>query len=223
MIAAGLCDDSLGDLALEHQCQRRPPRAPFSAEPAKQQSRPDIVRKVGDNVRTAAHLRVLIDIERIPRNHTKIAGKFRFKLGKGGEAAAVALNGNQRSTSLKNCPGQAAGTGSDLINLCIVKRSWNGSNPCQQVPIEDEVLTQGLGRLQPVACNDVAERLDHRSGGAITGAVGGHVNSGRHRSGIGAVLSGDVEGSAVVWSGSNDGETQRDIDAFLEMQGLQRD
>src|SRR6266567_4249530 len=51
----------------------------------------------------------------------------------------------------------------------------------------------------------------------------GHLQRRGHRARIGAVLAGDVEGGTVIWCGTDDGETERNVDRILEMKCFDRD
>ena len=163
MVAAGLGDDPLGDLALEHQAERRPPRRPgLAAEPAQQQRGADIVGQVGDDMGAFADRRDFVDLERVFLDQRELAGKVAVELGQCGQAAPVALDRDDLRAGVEQGAGQAAGAGADFVDGGAVERAGEGGDPGEQLPVEDEILAQRLARLQPVAGDDVAQWLGAR-------------------------------------------------------------
>ncbi len=64
--AAGLCNDALGNFALEHQCQALPERRPvFGCQPAHQKLGADIVGQVRRDADRRGEMRQRIDLERV--------------------------------------------------------------------------------------------------------------------------------------------------------------
>ncbi len=103
----------------------------------------------------------LIDFQRVAGNDPQPSVKFGFKLCQSGNAPAIAFNGDNPCAGLEQCAGEAAGTGPYLVDGGSLKRSRNGGNTGEQLPVEDEILPQRLGRLQAVPSYDVAQRFGH--------------------------------------------------------------
>src|SRR5258708_1763121 len=101
--------------------------------------------------------RALIDLECVAFNDLKLVGEFRLKLCKGRDAAAIALNGDDRSARVEKRASQAARPRSNFINALAFKPSWNCCNSGEELPVEDEILTQRLARAQVMATNDAAQ------------------------------------------------------------------
>ena len=155
----------------------------------------------------------------------------------GNSACSSASAGRQRrsrSTATTFAPASSRarvsppGPGPDLVDGLPVERAGDGGDPGEQLAVEDEILAERLARLQPVAGDDVAQRLGRVRHQAARGAVDariarGHADRGGHRARIGAVLPGDVERRAMIGRGADDRQAERDVDAFVEMQRLQRD
>ena len=63
----------------------------------------------------------------------------------------------------------------------------------------------------------------HRQAARCAALACGLADRRGHRARVGAVLPGDVERGAMVGRGADDRQAERDVDAFLEMERLQRD
>jgi hypothetical protein len=110
-------------------------------------------------VSAVASLGLLVDLQRVGVDDAELAGVLPFKFGKGRNTAAVSFNGNDRSAGFKKRICETAGSGANLIGRLAFEGSWHCRNPCQQLAVEDEVLTQRLAGLEPVPRDDIAQRL----------------------------------------------------------------
>ena len=61
-------------------------------------------------------------------------------------AAAVALDSDNRSTGLQQSAGQSARTRAHFVDALSVQIAWDRGNPSEQLPIEDEILPERLAR-----------------------------------------------------------------------------
>ena len=122
--------------------------------------------------------------------------------------------------------GQPARARADLIDGLAIERARNRRDPRQQLPVEDEILAERLACLEPVPGDDVAQRLRLLTSLRQFPVRRAHARpSGSPRPSAAGrpVLAGDVERGAMVGRGADDRQAQRDVDAFLEMERLQRD
>src|SRR5687768_5714585 len=159
MLGSGARDDALGDLFLEHQGQRSPPRRPLASQPAQQQRRADIVGQIGDDMGAVAGLGALVDAHRVAFDDLEALRIFLLELGQGRPTAAIALDRDDVRSGVEQRPSQSAGAWPDLIDSLAVQRSRNGGDPRQQLPVENEILAERLASLETVASDDVTQRL----------------------------------------------------------------
>ena len=82
-----------------------------------------------------------------------------MKLRQCRETAAIALDCDYAGASLEQRSCQAAGPGADFINCPALEWARDGRDPGEQLTVEDEILPERLARAEPMAGNDVAERL----------------------------------------------------------------
>ena len=85
--------------------------------------------------------------------------KLCLQLGERRDAAPVALDRDDRRAGIEQRAGQAAGAGADFIDRCAFERPGDRGDPRQQLAVEDEILAERLARAEPVAGDDVAQRL----------------------------------------------------------------
>ena len=116
-----------------------------------------------------ADLGALIDVQRVARDHPQASGELGFKLAESRQAAPVALDRHDLRPRVEQGTGQSARTGPDLIDALPYKRARNCRDPRQQLAVENEILPQRLGRLEPVAGDHIPERF---SGGLRRDRVG---------------------------------------------------
>jgi hypothetical protein len=151
------CDQSLGDLLLEHQGQRRPPWRPVSAKPFEQQRSANVVGKVGDHVRTFSGCGSLVDLERIAFDDLEAIADALSEFVERGNAPAVALDGYDLGTRIEERASEAARSGADFVDALALKRPWDRGEAREKLPIENEVLPECLARTKPMAGDDVAK------------------------------------------------------------------
>jgi hypothetical protein len=108
-----------------------------------------------------ACLRPLVDLQRIAGYDAQATQKFPIEFCQRGEATPIAFDRNDLRACIKQGAGQAARAGADLIDRSSVERAGNRGDARQQLAIEDEVLAERLGCLQPVTGDHVAQRLGH--------------------------------------------------------------
>ena len=188
----GARDDPLGDLLLEHQGQRSPPRRPgLGLEPAQEQRGPDIVGQVGDDMRATADARRLVDFSASPSTtRSRSPNSSRARPGPG--CSAGRARPRRPRLRLEQGAGQAAGAGADLINPLAVQRAGNRGDPREQLPVEDEILAERLARAEPVPGDDVAQRLGARGSRGVGARAIAHSAAMRIAAAIG-------RGSARSW------------------------
>jgi hypothetical protein len=74
------------------------------------------------------------------------------------KAALITLDGDDAlGTLFKQCPGETAGTGTNLEDGEAFKRACCAGDLAGQVEIEQEILTQRLPRREPVGGDNVAQ------------------------------------------------------------------
>ena len=122
------------------------------------------------------------------------AGKVRLQLGQRGQAAAVALDRDDLARRRRARRGSGRrGRGRPRRPCAPSSGAGNGGDPRQQLAVEDEILAERLGRRQPVAGDDVAQRLRvgaaaHPGSGRNAAHGCGHADRRGHRARVGAVL-----------------------------------
>ncbi len=156
----GARDDPLGHLALEHQRHRLVEGWPgLGAEPADQERRRDVVREIGDDAGGALREVCAVDLQRVAGNDGEAAGVTVGNFLQRGQAARVALNGDDTLRARgEQRPGQPAGTGADLDDRDPGKVARRTRDAGGQVEVEEEVLAERLVRGQAMAGDHLAER-----------------------------------------------------------------
>ena len=100
---------------------------------------------------TGAHFRGFVDPECIavddPQPSLRRLGHF----GESGEAARVALDGDDLRAGAKQRAGEASGTRSDFVDALPRKVARNAGDAVEQLLVEEEVLAERLGRAEAVA------------------------------------------------------------------------
>src|SRR4029078_11000114 len=84
------------------------------------------------------------------------------QLRKRGNAATVALDGDDRCAGFEQCAGEAAGAGPHFVDSLAGQCAGNRGDAGEELTVENEVLAERLARAQPVAGNDLPERLAPR-------------------------------------------------------------
>ena len=161
-----------------------------------------------------------------------------------GRAALVALDRDDALSPFKQERArEPARARADLYNRAALKRPRRPRDAARQVEVEEEVLAQALLGREPQRADDVAQR--RQAVGAGAGARRVHapralmpavpLRRGRRRCAAASFRASmklcgearpsrrDVEGGAVVGGGAHEGQPQRDVDAVLEGDGLERD
>ena len=157
------------------------------------------------------------------------AGWQRRFRASGGEAAPVALDGDDLGAGAEQGSGQAARAGADLIDALALERARHARDPVEQLLVEDEILAQRLRRAEAVARDHFAQRRKVWSAGrAFTrGSRRAHSPAVRIAAiiapGSARLLAGNVEGGAVVGRGAHDRQAEGDVDPLVEMERLERD
>jgi len=110
-------------------------------------------------VRTGADSRGLVDLQRVGLEDLEPFSELLAKLLERGNAAPVALHRGDRGSGFEQRPSEPTRTRSDLVNPLALKIARYRRDPRQQLPVENEVLTERLGRAEAVTGNDRAERF----------------------------------------------------------------
>ena len=76
-----------------------------------------------------------------------------------GQIAAVALDSNHRRACIEQSAGQPAGPRADFVYLLTGEGAGNRRHAREQLPVENEILSQRLAGAKPMARNDVPERF----------------------------------------------------------------
>ena len=158
-------DDPLGNFLLEHERERSPPWRPIAGEPFEQQRGPDIVRKVGNDVGALSDEFALVDHKGVAFDDGETRSKFLLQFRQRGNAAPIALDGDDGGSRIEQRTRKPAWARADFIDALALELSWNRCDPGEQLSVEDEVLPQRLARAQPMAGNYVAERFGGRAQG----------------------------------------------------------
>ena len=185
-LGAGLGDDALGDLLLEHQRHAREPGRPgLRLEPADQEPGGDFVGKVGDDANVLAVTAVPTSagqspVERVAGMHFETARIVRGDLGQGRQAARVALDGDDAGGAFQDKgAGETAGARPDLDDGCAGEIAGAAGDAARQVEIEDEVLAEALPGVEADACGSprpgVGGHPRQRHAGRGSRVVVGHV------------------------------------------------
>ena len=82
-----------------------------------------------------------------------------LQFGEGRYATPVPLDSHHIRACFQQGARQSARARPDLIDGLAVERARHCRNSGQQLPVEDEVLTESLACLEPVPRDDVAQRL----------------------------------------------------------------
>ena len=146
----------LGNLLLEHQRQRSPPRRPSAAKPLHKKGGADIVGQVRDDMRAVAGNRAFVDRERVGLQDIQTAAELFLKLGESRDAAWVSLDRDDRRSGVEQRMGQPSRAWTDLVHPLSVERSRNCRNSGEQLPVENEVLTERLAGTEAVPRDDLA-------------------------------------------------------------------
>src|SRR5690606_913673 len=121
---------------------------------------PDIIGQVRDDLHRAfGDKGSEIDLECISLDHIKPAGIVVGYLGKGGQAAGIALDRDDLACpQRKDRSCQPAGAGSHLDDGRIVQRPGTPGDLLGKIEIEQEVLAERLARIEAMALDHVAQR-----------------------------------------------------------------
>ena len=165
--AAGLRDNALRDLLLEHERQARPQRWPgvfvalVARQPAYEQRGADIVGQVGeDGERLAPHQLGMVELERITFDNPELTGEGVAQFGQCGQAAPVHLDCGHAGTGTQQRAREPARTGAHLEHLPARKVTGNCRDPVEQMLVEQEILPQRLRCTEPVPSDDFAKRRE---------------------------------------------------------------
>jgi len=115
-------------------------------------------------MRALAGLPALVDLERVAGNDPQAVVIFGFEFGQRGQAAAIALDRHYLGTAIEQCAGKATRARPDFIDRGAIERPGNGGDSRQQLPVEDKILAERLGRLQTMPRDHLAQwlgRADH--------------------------------------------------------------
>ena len=99
---------------------------------------------------------------------SSLSGKLRLQLGQRRDAAAVALDRDDRRPGVEQRAGQPARARADLIDALRL-RALPGIAAIarEQLPVEDEILAERLACAEPVPRDDVAQRLGRGGSGGV--------------------------------------------------------
>ena len=228
MLAVRRGDDPLGDFPLEHQRQRSPPRRPRPAQPAQQQARfrhcragwrRHARRRRPRRARRSSSRRL-----RSPAAVRRIPPRARpAPAGSAGRARPRRHSRRRRARRASARPGPArprrpsglrAGPGIAAI------RASNCRSRMKFCP--SALLAWSPCRAMTSRSGSTLRRSRHFQ--AVTPRIRRPCGSPRPlRRGSARSCAGDVERGAMVGRGADDRQAQRDVDAFLEMERLQRD
>ena len=93
----------------------------------------------------------------------------------------------------------------------------------RQVEVEQEILAERLAGVEPVARHDLAQRRQPVGGERHRVSRSASFKRGDEARRIGDALAGDVERRAVIGRGAHEGQAERDVDALVEGERLDRD
>ena len=166
-LAAGRCEETLGDLALKHQGKALVLADPV--EPAEEERSGDVVGQISNNL--ARRIRQLgrVEPERVCGDQLETSGIGGSEVAESRETAPIALDRNDPAcTGGKQRPGQAAGAGADLDDGRVIERSGGAGNPAGQIEVEQEILAEPLACGDPMPGDDLAQRRQRRVRGAAS-------------------------------------------------------
>ena len=221
-------DDALSHLALEHERQAIIERRPgLGLEPACQERGRDVVGKVGDDAdRHGPGLgdqRRGRDAQRIAFDDFEPSRPMRGDLAKRAERAGVALDGDHLLGSLRQSA-RVSPPGPGPTSTTATPASGPAARAILRVRLRSK------RKFCPAPCGLRAHAPRPRRGAAAARPRRG---SSRQPVGelerrdearrVGDPLSGDVERRAVIGGRAHERQAERDIDAVIEGEGLDRD
>ncbi len=112
-----------------------------------------------DDMCAVAHHGALVHGQRIGFDQPQPLGMLGFDLGERGEAATVAFDSDHLGAGIEKRAGEAAGAGSDFVDILAIERARDRRNARKQLTIENEILAERLARLKSVPRDDLAKRL----------------------------------------------------------------
>ena len=164
------------------------------------------------------------DAQRVAFDDFEPSRPMRGDLGQRAERAGVALDGDHLLGSLRQKRARkSAGAGADLDHGDAGKRPRGAGDLAGEVEIEEEVLAQRLAGVEPVRRDHVAEAAAARPRRGSSRQSVGELERRDEARRIGDPLSGDIERRAVIGGCAHERQAERDIDAFVEGEGLRRD
>jgi hypothetical protein len=107
-------------------------------------------------MRTLTDDRPLINAERVFLDYRQTLGKGGAQFRQRRQAAAIALDRDDRRTGFQQGSSEAAWTWPDLGDGRAQQWSGDGSDTRQQLAVEDEVLAERLGCVETMAGDDLA-------------------------------------------------------------------
>ena len=107
-------------------------------------------------MRPVAHFRTLVDAERVAGNYPQAPVMAGLELGQRGQAAPITLDRDDVRARIEQRVGQSARAGADFIDRRPAEWPGNCGDAREQLPVENEILAERLGRLQPVPRDDLA-------------------------------------------------------------------
>ena len=110
-------------------------------------------------MRPVANFIELVDVERVAGYDPQAPFMAGLEFGQRGQAASITLDRDDLRARSQQRMGQSTRAGPDFINGRTVERTRNCGNAREQLPVENEILSERLRGLQPVPCDDLAQRL----------------------------------------------------------------
>src|SRR6185437_12869156 len=147
VLAAGLGNDAVGDLALEHEHEPVEPRRPgLRLEPTDEEGGGDAIRQVGNDAGSPARCkRAVVYFPCVGGDDVEPVWIERGDGGEGSEAALILLDGDDARCSLKKKgTGEPARPRPDLDDGRAFERPCGAGDTSGQIEVEQEVLAEAL-------------------------------------------------------------------------------
>ena len=101
----------------------------------------------------------LVDVERVALDQSKPSVERLPELIQRGKTTAVAFDCGYVCASVEQRASEPARSRPNFINVRVLKRAGDRSDPREELPVEDEVLAKRLVRAEPVSRDHLAQRL----------------------------------------------------------------
>ena len=227
ILAAGRRREAQRHLLLEHQCQRfisgdilRASRATAASRYCRAGWRRSCAARAPAPPRRSSSASPSMIVSRPGKASASSASAA---TARGSRSMAVTCFAPASSSARVSPPGP----GPISTMLTVLERRRRARDPRGEVGVEQEMLAERFYRRQFVAANHLAERRQTwRQAAARWRACAispASLQRGDQAGGIGLAGAGDVERGAVIGRGADEGQAEGDVDAAVEIDGLERD